>query len=237
MGRNFLNVKKRKNLDLPTPLFIRDMGMIFPLPTSKKSRHWGVFKCPYCDNEFESNIHNVLSGHTKSCGCYNRLFNHNEQYLWHNQGKESPSITHGGSNTKLYYRWRAMINRICNPDTWNYKNYGGRGISICKEWQNDFGTFQEWAFNNGYEESLFIDRIDVNGDYCPTNCRWVNSATSSINRRHGDMYGIYKTHYYKYAVYFCRNRKKIYLGVFPIKEAIKVRDNYIKNEKDNQKTY
>jgi hypothetical protein len=76
-----------------------------------------------------------------------------------------------------------MIDRCYNTHSRSYKDYGERGISICKEWRNDFMSFYNWALNNGYQEDLSIDRIDVNGNYEPSNCRWIPMAEQSKNRR------------------------------------------------------
>ena len=78
--------------------------------------------------------------------------------------------THGMSTTRLYYLWRSMKERCCLPSQDNYKRYGGRGIKVCDEWINNFETFRDWAYRNGYNDSLSIDRIDNNGDYTPNNC-------------------------------------------------------------------
>lgn len=67
--------------------------------------------------------------------------------------------------------------------TQNYKHYGARGIKMCDDWKNDFMTFYNWAMSNGYKEGLTIDRIDVNGNYEPNNCRWVDIKTQSNNKR------------------------------------------------------
>lgn len=74
-----------------------------------------------------------------------------------------------------------MKQRCSNPKNTNYKHYGKRGITVCKEWLN-FKPFYNWALSNGYEDSLSIDRIDVNGNYEPNNCRWVDNKTQSLNR-------------------------------------------------------
>lgn len=81
-----------------------------------------------------------------------------------------------------------MKGRCNNPNNQKYKDYGGRGIKVCDEWANDFMSFYIWAMNNGYDPDApygvtTIDRIDVNGDYCPDNCQWVDMKTQSQNKR------------------------------------------------------
>ena len=88
---------------------------------------------------------------------------------------------HGCANTRLYNIWKTMRQRCFNKNNVKYQNYGGRGISICEEW-NDFLSFKEWAINNGYSEVLTIDRIDVNGNYEPSNCRWVTLEMQANNK-------------------------------------------------------
>lgn len=88
----------------------------------------------------------------------------------------------GYRNTRVYTIWANMMQRCNNPNVKNFHNYGGRGISVCKEWHNPI-TFIEWALNNGYKENLTIERIDVNGDYEPCNCTWIDYNGQAQNKR------------------------------------------------------
>lgn len=109
-------------------------------------------------------------GTTKSCGCLQ---------------KEAASRTwskHGMSDTRLHRVWRGMKQRCNNPNRPEYANYGGRGISVCPEW-DDFAEFARWAEENGYDDELDIDRIDNDGDYSPENCRFVTRSENLRNNR------------------------------------------------------
>ena len=95
---------------------------------------------------------------------------------------------HGGSRTRLYRIWAHMKQRCYNENSDAFKHYGGRGIKVCDEWKNSFSAFQKWAMDNGYDEGAewfkcTIDRIDVDGDYEPSNCRWTDMHTQLLNRR------------------------------------------------------
>lgn len=90
--------------------------------------------------------------------------------------------THRKSGTRLYRTWRDMRNRCSNPNNVHYGRYGGRGVKVCDEWQRSFDSFHAWAIANGYSDNLTIDRIEVNGDYEPTNCRWITMSQQQFNK-------------------------------------------------------
>jgi hypothetical protein len=90
---------------------------------------------------------------------------------------------HSGKDLRIHYLYSAMKSRCYNKNVKCYHNYGGRGISVCDEWKNDFMSFYTWAIENGYSEDLTLDRIDVNGDYCPENCRWITQIDQCNNTR------------------------------------------------------
>lgn len=101
----------------------------------------------------------------------------------HPTGAASNNYKHGLRGTRLYRIYQNMKTRCYNPNYIRYKDWGGRGIKVCNEWLTDFKTFYDWAMANGYNDKLTLDRIDVNGNYEPSNCRWVDYHTQRLNTR------------------------------------------------------
>ena len=83
---------------------------------------------------------------------------------------------------ELRIRYKGMMSRCYNKNSWNYKWYGGKGITVCDEWRNDFLNFRDWALENGYSKELTLDRIDGGKDYCPENCRWTTWERQQNNK-------------------------------------------------------
>lgn len=137
-------------------------------PNGERGEEW-LCKCD-CGNELVVLKKNLLNGNTQSCGCTRALSN------------ASRLTTHGAKNTKLYAIWCSMKDRCTRNNNKDFEHYGGRGIKVCEEWMRDFSAFRDWAIESGYNQNLTIDRINVNGNYCPDNCRWVDWNTQANNR-------------------------------------------------------
>lgn len=118
---------------------------------------------------------NLKNDYIKSCGCLRKEIS-TQRIIESNKKR----IVHGFSGTRIYQVWKNMINRCNNPVLDSYKRYGDRGILVCNEWL-DFIKFKEWALNNGYAEYLQIDRINNDGNYEPSNCRWATKIIQANN--------------------------------------------------------
>lgn len=134
-------------------------------------------KCE-CGNECIVHGSSLKSGNTRSCGCYKR----------ENAKKLYSSVRQ--NDTHLYAVWNGIKQRCRNKNNDSYHNYGGRGINICDEWANSYETFYEWAIRSGYKRGLEIDRINCDGDYCESNCRFVTKNAQANNKRNVKLYTI-----------------------------------------------
>lgn len=154
---------------------------------SQKGRATWLCACD-CGEETVVSRTSLFSGKTKSCGCLER---ENRQAVWsksHNGRALKCGHRSRRYNERLYNVWNGIKSRCTNPNVKCYSAYGGRGITVCDEWRNDFTVFQKWAIENGYDENApfgecTIDRIDVNGNYEPANCRWVSMEVQRLNKR------------------------------------------------------
>jgi len=148
-----------------TPILLEDLGMRYPTEKSKKKVRYGLYQCQYCGAEFEAIQQHIKNRNTKSCGCQAKT-----------NGK-----THGLAQHRLYTTWAGMKNRCYNEKNPDYKDYGARGIQVCERWL-DVKNFIEDMYPD-YKEGLSLDRIDVDGNYEPDNCRWANFSTQQYNTR------------------------------------------------------
>ena len=163
-------------IDLTEKRFGR-LTVIKRVGTKNDSPLW-LCECE-CGNSAEINTRSLSTGNTKSCGCI-----HSEQLAKRNYENR----IHGDVDSRLYGIWHGMKQRCYDSNRKDYENYGGRGITVCDEWKEDYSAFQKWALGNGYNYNAdymkcTLDRVKVNGPYAPWNCRWVDAKTQANNRR------------------------------------------------------
>ena len=177
-----------------------------------------VVRCA-CGTEKECFLTVLRGGDAVSCGCYHY---------------ESLS-THGETSTPLYRTWSNMKSRCYDVNAKYYPEYGGRGITVCAAWREDFMTFKNWAIQNGFMQGLTLDRTNNMGQYNPTNCRWASRTTQQRNRRpqkgsSSQYIGVsYNTKIHKWAASIKHSGKSYNLGQYPQEiDAAIARDRYIR---------
>ena len=143
-----------------------------------RTTRW-LCKCD-CGNEKVVARRELMNGDTRSCGCYRKQSNR-DRFKRPGGKLDYP---------RLYRAWHNMRMRCYYPNCEGYKWYGGRGITVCKEWNEDFGPFRDWALSHGYTDELTLDRIDNDGNYEPSNCRWVSMKEQCANRRERGTSGV-----------------------------------------------
>ena len=187
----------------------KKFGKLTVIKRVENNRHrqpqW-LCKCD-CGKETIITGQKLRTGHTKSCGCI--IY------------EQKTRLTHGMTGTTLHNRWLNMKSRCYNPKNKRYARYGGRGITVCQEWM-DFTNFYNWSINNGFNESLTLDRIENDKGYCPQNCRWATQKLQANNRSSNDIFcidGVSKTLSEWCDIYYdsvCPNHEKNRLSVYKI---------------------
>lgn len=128
-----------------------------------------------CGNTTTVAINHLVSGETKSCGCYKK-----EPSLMAAKSQKYPKHM---TSSRLYTIWNGIKSRCYVKASSSYKRYGAKGITMCDEWKNDFVSFYNWSIENGYADNLTIDRINGEGNYEPSNCRWASYTKQANNTK------------------------------------------------------
>lgn len=199
-----------------TPKLIGETYFRKATENSRQRISYGVYECPYCGKHWECGTVDIKTGRTKSCGCFTK------------------NRTHGLRNHRMYKTWECMKGRCYNPDFKQYADYGGRGITVCKEWL-DITNFVDWVeTKSNWVEGLTLDRIDNDKGYSPDNCTFSTRTIQSINQRQqsnntSGYVGItWDKHRNKWSARVHINNKGKHIGYYLNKEeAVQARDNYI----------
>ncbi len=151
---------------------IKTLGILEYGKTGRRTT-FGIYECTYCFEDFQAMTSKIKSKQTIKCpSCYKK------------DRRSMPHlIKHGDSKSKLYAVRNAMIQRCTNKNSKAFKDYGSRGINVCSEWINSYITFKDWALSNGYIEGLTIERINNDGNYEPSNCKWITNSEQKLNTR------------------------------------------------------
>lgn len=180
-------------------------GRDFHAKLNRQRHRMVVCRCD-CGGFFLAYVNSLNRGQD-NCGCQSSA------------RKSARAFRHGGKRTTLYTCWLGIKHRCTNKNYHAWKDYGGRGIVVCSEWISDFAAFRDWALSNGYAEGLEIDRIKNDGNYEPSNCRWVEGGLQVYNRRKrtgtsSSYRGVGRHAEGKWQAYIGVNGKFVYLGLF-----------------------
>lgn len=174
-----------------------------------------------CGNKVSVRSDQLKSGRSKSCGC-----------ITQERVQAGINTTHGLSKHPLYAVFHGMKRRCYLKTSQDYIYYGGRGIRICEDWLSNFESFYEWALSSGYERGLSIDRIDVNGNYEPSNCRWVTMKVQNRNTRQNNVIEINGK--FKCLSEWCEHLNISLSTVkYRVRRGWDVKDALLKNEDDS----
>jgi hypothetical protein len=160
----------KRTIEMKGKRFGRLTVIEFAYVDNRREARW-ICQCDCGNTTNDTRGSQLRRGKATSCGCFR------------NEQSSIRASKHKKSNTRVYSIWTDMKKRCFNVQCKRYPDYGGRGITVCEGWRNNFEAFYEWSIANGYADNLTIDRIDVNGNYEPSNCRWITIQEQQLNKR------------------------------------------------------